>query len=190
MSEMIAKTKRLMIRTLDETDYETVLPLLKEGSIASQYADQPVFLEEFAYRVWKRIVANDYNGLVFLSENNEFCGRVCIQDVENPIPELGIDILKKHQNNGYGPEAIRASANWYGEEHGIKLLKVRIYQSNSHSIHVFEKLGARFEGPHSYFSEDALVFLRERFPDLKTFDFETKGPFTYYLDLPIMTNNR
>lgn len=65
MSEMIAKTKRLMIRTLDETDYETVLPLLKEGSIASQYADQPVFLEEFAYRVWKRIVANDYNGSSF-----------------------------------------------------------------------------------------------------------------------------
>ena len=39
MSEMIARTKRLMIRTLDETDYETVLPLLKEGTIASQYAD-------------------------------------------------------------------------------------------------------------------------------------------------------
>ena len=185
MSEMIARTKRLMIRTLDETDYETVLPLLKEGTIASQYADQQVLLEEFAYRVWKRIIANDYNGLIFLVENNEFCGRVCMQDVENPIPELGIDILKKHQNNGYGPEAIRAFANWYGEKHGIKLLKVRIFQSNSHSIHVFEKLGARFEGPHSFFPDDVVMSIKESFPDL-----ETKAPFTYYLDLPIITNNR
>ena len=127
-----------------------------------------MLLEDFAYRVWKRIIANDYNGLIFLAENNEFCGRVCMQDVENPIPELGIDILKKHQNNGYGPEAIRAFANWYGEKYGIKLLKVRIFQSNSHSIHVFEKLGARFEGLHSFFPDDVVMFIKERFPDLET----------------------
>lgn len=196
MPEIIVKTKRLLIRELNENDFDVVVPLIKEGELISKYLDDPEILELFLKKSWKEIRKPDiFNGLIFLLNSNEFCGRICMQNINDSVPEIGIDILNKHKNNGYAPESIAAFANWYGEKHSIKLAKVRIWKNNTHSIHVFEKLGAKFEGQHPYFSDEILEMLREKLPDLKKklpdsdfSKFEANAPLTYYLKLPIITS--
>ena len=188
MAETIANTEHLLVRTIDDNDYATVCSLFKEGEIISKYLNDPEFLDMLLKNSWKEITGqNIFNGLIFLAESSDFCGRVCIQNIDDPIPELGIDVLKKYQNKGYGPEAITAFANWYGKKFGIDRLKVRIWKSNSHSAHVFEKLGARYEGQHPYFSKAVLQAIQEKLPEFNPSELEADGPLTYYLDLPITT---
>lgn len=71
-------------------------------------------------------------------------GRVNMQKTDEKIPELGIDLLGEYQNQGYGPEAIAAFANWYGKSRHISEIKVRITAVNTRSAHVFQKLGAKY----------------------------------------------
>ena len=54
---------------------------------------------------------NTLTGLVFLRDGGHFCGYVNMQKTDQKIPELGIDLLEKYQNQGYGPETIAPFAN-------------------------------------------------------------------------------
>lgn len=82
--------------------------------------------------------------LIFLRGGDQFCGRANMQKTDAEVPELGIDLPKKYQNQGYGPEAITAFANWYGESRHISEIKVLITAVNAHSTHVFQKLGTTY----------------------------------------------
>lgn len=82
--------------------------------------------------------------VIFLRDGGQFCGRVNMQKTDEEIPELGIDLLGEYQNQGYGPEAIAAFANWYGKSRHISEIKVRITAANTRSAHVFQKLGAEY----------------------------------------------
>lgn len=49
--------------------------------------------------------------ILVLRDDDQFCGRMNMQKIDEEVPELGIDILKEYQNQGHGPVAITAFAN-------------------------------------------------------------------------------
>lgn len=93
-------------------------------------------------KLWEDVKDPDtLTGILFLRDGDQFFGRVNMQKIDEEVPELGIDLLKEYQNQGYGPEAIAAFANWYGRNLHISEIKVRITSANARSAHIFLKLG-------------------------------------------------
>ncbi len=166
MSEIIAYTDRLYLRMLEEADEELVFQILLESSTIKLFQNNAELADRFRKANWEEVtVSTTVNALVFVSATNEFVGKVCMQFTDKPLPELGIDILKKHQNKGFGPEAIKAFGSWCTKKRALPAIKVRISKDNSHSIHVFEKLGAEFIGSTSYVSEASLDYFKKALPN-------------------------
>ena len=166
MDEIIAYTDRLYLRMLEETDEEFVFQILSEYSSIKLFQNNSELANLYRKANWEEVTGpTTVNALIFTKDTNEFVGKVCMQFVDKPMPELGIDILKKYQNKGYGPEAIIAFSDWYTKKHSLPAVKVRISKDNSHSIHIFEKLGAEFIGSTSYVSEASLDYFKKTLPD-------------------------
>ncbi len=158
-------TDRLMLKKLGNAhqDKMFVTELLWDLSPLDISPQDKSFVELYNETNWKEITKlNIFNALIFIKETGEFVGRVCMQNTDTDLPEIGIDILKRYQNNGYGPEAIKSFAAWYCEKNGISKIKVRIDKDNLHSRHVFEKLGAEYIGSNSYYSKIVLGALQEK----------------------------
>lgn len=109
-----------------------------------------------------------------------------MQKIDQEVPEVGIDILEDYQNRGYGPEAIAGFANWYGESCHISKIKAPIAAGNTHSTHVFEKLGAEYAQDNLSFlklAEDLVKDLPEKREELshslKVREYTLKLPITY-----------
>ena len=60
-----------------------------------------------------------------------------MQKIDEEVLELGIDLLKEYQNQGYGPEAVASFANWYGENRHISEIKVHITDANLTALTYF-----------------------------------------------------
>lgn len=61
--------------------------------------------------------------------------------------------MKGLQNQGYETETVTGVANWHGESRHVSKIKALIAAGNTHSTHVFEKLGAEY-------AQDNLSFLK------------------------------
>lgn len=153
---MQIETDRLHIRQLTEEDRD-LMSLIWIGrcpTLFDLFDGYKELQEKFLRDMWETTQDPTLlTGVIFLKDGGQFCGRVNMQKIDEEIPELGIDLLKEYQNQGYGPETIAAFANWYGEKRHISGIKVRIAVGNAHSIHVFEKLGAEY-------MQDDLSFLK------------------------------
>ena len=186
MKNLAIKTERLFIRTMSPDDYETVSGLLKEGEIASRFRDDRAFLESLIQGVWLDInKAENYNALIFLLGTDILCGKICLQRLSDPYPELGIELLKAYQNQGIGPEAIVPFLNTCSKMLGIQRVLVRIWKENTHSIHVFEKLGAIADGVQPYFSQAMLEYMTKSFDEEPIEELKIPSVCAYHFDLPI-----
>ena len=186
MERLAITTKRLYICQMTEDDFETVADLLKEGKIATSFLSNPKYVESLIKGVWLDITkAENYNALIFLQESNTFCGRICLQDISEPCPALGIELLKAYQNQGIGPEAIIPFLNCCAKMMDIKRVRVRIWQGNTHSIHVFEKMGAVADGVKPYYSEKILDHIAEAFGEQEIEELKAPTVCEYHFDLPI-----
>lgn len=64
-------------------------------------------------------------------------------------------------------------------------MKVRISKDNAHSIHIFEKLGAKFIGATSFVSDNAIDMIQELLPDANLSEFSKDRVREYILELPV-----
>lgn len=189
MSEIIATTARLYIRKIENSDLDFVYNLSQESLPFSCLQESE---EEDKLR--KRVVWNEtnkpdtYNGMIFLKSSGDFVGKICMQNTDCDLPELGIDIMKVNQNHGYGPEAIIAFCNKYSANYGIGEVKVRIMDDNVHSIHVFEKLGAEYKQKKPYFSDYILNVMKEQLPGEDLSELFRSNVREYILRLPVSGN--
>ena len=185
MSEFIAATERLTIRQIEDGDQDLVYNLSQESSLMSNLPKEDEYVEMYRKVCWDETNSpNTYNGMVFLKDNGEFVGKICMQHTDRNLPELGIDVMREHQNHGYGPEAIVAFCNWYSATYGLRVVKVRISEENAHSMHIFEKLGAEYDKATSYLSENALNALREKLPDADLSVLSQNSVRDYFLQIP------
>lgn len=188
MSNVIATTERLIIRQIEDGDQELIYNLSQESSLISNLPKEDEFVKIYRKVCWDETNSpNTYNGMIFLKENGAFIGKVCMQYIGRNLPELGIDVMKVHQNHGYGPEAIIAFCNWYSATFGLTEVKARISVDNAHSIHIFEKLGAEYDKATSYFSQDVLAVLKEKLPDSDLSELSQESVRDYLLRLPVST---
>jgi RimJ/RimL family protein N-acetyltransferase len=103
------------------------------------WGDHVKFIESDPYRFWYLIKAGEmFVGTVFLSHQNE----------------IGITLFKSQRGNGYGTAAVSALIEQHeplpaipGKRRGVFLANIN--PSNSRSIQMFEKLGARLV-QHTY----------------------------------------
>ena len=142
---MRIETKRLYIRQMAEDDFDLVSLIWLErcSTLFENLADGKESQTKFLQDMWETTQdPTVLTFLIFLRDGGQFCGRVNMQKIDDAVPELGIDLLKEYQNQDYGPEAIAAFTNWYGESRHISEIKVLITAVNTRSTHVFQKLGA------------------------------------------------
>lgn len=141
---MRIETERLYIRQMTEDDFE-LMSLIWMDWVPVPLRDNPKACEELFDGLWETTQdPTVLSYMIFLRDGDRFCGRVNMQNTDEKIPELGIDLLGEYQNQGYGPEAIAAFANWYGASRHVSEIKVRIMDANARSTHVFQKLGAKY----------------------------------------------
>lgn len=124
---------------------------------------------------------------MFLADSETFVGRICMKHINETMPELGIEILNTYQNKGYGPEAIKAFCKWYANEYNVNEVSVRIKIENTHSIHIFEKLGAKLIGQSSSISDESINIIQNYFSEdiLGIWKNDTRD---YLLGIPVEDN--
>ncbi len=186
----ILLTDRLFVRKLKDGDQDLVFQITQESSLFSTLPQNEEYTDIYRKSSWEEVnISNIFNAMMFLRDTGEFVGKICMQFIDKPLPELGIDILKKHRNHGYGPEVITAFSEWYAKKFGLTEYKVRISKENSHSIHVFEQLGAEFIGTSSFVSEAALDVIKNMLPDANLSELSQDSVREYLMKLP-MTDRR
>ena len=144
---MRIETKRLYLRQMTDDDFELMSRIWIERcpTLFEMFDDGEELQEKFLRDMWETTQdPTILTHVIFLRDGDQFCGRVNMQKTDEEIPELGIDLLGEYQNQGYGPEAIAAFANWYGKSRHISEIKVLITAVNTHSAHVFQKLGEEY----------------------------------------------
>lgn len=141
---MRIETKRLYLRPMTDDDFDLMSRIWMDW-VPMPLRDNKKACEELFGGLWETTQdPTVLSYMIFLRDGDRFCGRVNMQKTDEEIPELGIDLLVEYQNQGYGPEAIAAFANWYGESRHISEIKVLITVVNTRSAHVFQKLGAEY----------------------------------------------
>ena len=185
MPTVIAETERLFIRTMDETGCKIVCELFKERESYKKAKDRS-FQKVLLTCLWNDAKQETtYNGLIFLRDTHQFCGRVCVQHTDRAVPELGIDILRGYQNRGIGPEAVKAFVDSYCVEQHVPRVDIRIQKDNRHCIHVFEKLGAKYDGFFPFYSPEVLDAIKKQHPGEDISELEEPTIHFYHFDIPI-----
>lgn len=186
MSKIVIETQRIIIREIEDTDRDLVYQLSKESVMLSALPQDEKYQEMYKQTCWEEVNRPSiFNALIFHKETGSFVGKICMQFIDDPLPELGIDLLQKYQNCGYGPEAIVPFANWYGQQHGLSQIKVRISKENNHSRHVFEKLGAIYNEDTPSFNPSFVAMMEKLLPDADLSSLTLNNIRDYILRLPI-----
>ena len=186
MNNIITTTERLELRKIHDSDKSFIFELADELHSASFSKENEDFRKKFNQVYWEKITSPDtFNSLMFLKGTDDFIGRICMQHIDEDVPELGINILSRHQNKGFAPESVVAFCNWYSGKYKIKKTKIRIENENAHSIHVVEKLGAEYVSPTPFYDNNILETLRQKFPDTDLSELLQLNVREYVLYLPM-----
>ena len=186
MTNIFLETKRLYIRSMDDSDYDLVKQIYDEDPFVQSQKGGSQLYGYLIKDHWREVtLSNTLNAMIFEKSTNDFCGRICMQRTDAEYPELGIELLKKKQNQKIGPEAIVAFANWYSTTYDVHTIHIKIEEDNLHSRHIFEKLGALYEGRELLLPKSTIQKIEEFFPDFNREKLEEKAPFLLSLKLPI-----
>ena len=184
---MRIETKRLYLRQMTDDDFELMSRIWMERcpTLFKMFDDGEELQKKFLRDMWGTTQdPTILTYVIFLQDGGQFCGRVNMQKTDEEIPELGIDLLGEYQNQGYGPEAIPAFANWYGESRHISEIKVLITAANARSAHVFQKLGVEYIQENPSFLT-ATKSLAEALPEKREAIMRNLSVREYLLKLPI-----
>lgn len=93
--------------------------------------------------IWEETV-NDENSRYFsiYEENGEYCGCVELQNYQSNTPEIGISLIESKRNQGIAAKVVKLLVQKVCQECNIDYFLLKIMSDNSHSKHVFEKMGA------------------------------------------------
>ncbi len=92
--------------------------------------------------MWQMVIESTDVETYSIFYKAQYCGSMELQNIDKKEPEIGIDLLEEYRNIGIGPKAIMLLAKKEKTEGRFATFAVRILKENSHSQHVFQKLGA------------------------------------------------
>lgn len=77
------------------------------------------------------------------------------EDAHHRHADIGVNIVKPYQNQGYGSEAIRWALNWAFKAAGLHRVGIAAFSYNEGAIRLYERLGFKREGVvREYFWHD------------------------------------
>lgn len=100
---------------------------------------------------WNKIVkgvADRYFSI--FDEHGEYCGCIELQNCISKTPEIGLTLLESKRNQGIAAKVVKLLVQKACSEQEIEYFVVKIKAENSHSRHVFEKMGAVKIGEEEY----------------------------------------
>lgn len=110
--------------------------------------------------MWEQTVNGETRVYAIYNKECQFCGSMELQKPTSNTPEIGIDLLENFQNKGIAPSVILLFAKAVCERQTVQYFLIKIAASNSHSRHVFEKLGAEFiREEESYYKKIKNIFV-------------------------------
>lgn len=114
-------------------------------------------------KMWETTLnSDDSQEFSIFDVDNNYCGNLCLQNKKSKTPEIGIDLREDCRNIGIAPRVIKMFARQYFLKNEIDYFVIRIASNNSHSKHVFEKLGVIPEEKE----KTPFEVLMERFNDI------------------------
>ena len=139
MLNIILETDRLILREMNENDYDALYAVLADSCIMQHY---PYTFDEVRVKEWINRNTERYRifgfGLwvVCLKETGEMIGDcgLTMQMIGNTIkPEIGYHIRKDHQRKGYAKEAATAVRNWVFENTPFQMIYSYMKYTNNPS---------------------------------------------------------
>ena len=180
--KIILETARLVLTELTEQDKDDAVRLCYQvNPLIGRFAELDDSLAAAMPEATWQEMNRDTLNWALRDRFGTFVGRICMQHMSEPVPELGIELFKEYRNQGYGPEAIIAFVPWFKREYNIQRIKVHIDPENAHSLHVFKKLGAVSAGEENYMSQRYIDALHETFPDADTSGLEAVAVPAFYM---------
>lgn len=180
--KIVLETERLVLTELTEQDKDDAIRLFYQvNSVVSRFADLGDSFAATLYEaVWQDMNRDTLNWAI-RDKAGTFVGRICMQHMSEPAPELGIELFEEYRNKGYGPEAITALVPWFKREYGIQRIKIRIDPENAHSLHMFRKLGVVDTGEETYMPRRYIEAFHEMFPEADTSGLEAVTVPGFYM---------
>ena len=147
---MVLETKRLILREMDQNDYEALYAVLADSDIMAHY---PYTFDEVRVRNWITRNTERYSkdgfGLwaVVLKETGEMIGDcgITMQNIHDYLlPEIGYHIRKDQQRKGYASEAAAACIRYAFEKHNFPAVYSYMKYTNTPSQKTAMKNGMVF----------------------------------------------
>lgn len=106
--------------------------------------DSTIFLmsaiKDFA---WNTLLSYENDRAYSIYESGgEYCGCIELNNYKDDIPEIALNLVEGKRNQGVAAKAVKMLVKKLCEERRVDYFLVRIMSDNSHSKHVFEKMGA------------------------------------------------
>lgn len=148
--KMIIETERLILREMNESDYDALYAVLADSDIMQHY---PYSFDEARVKNWINRNIDRYRTLGFglwavcLKETDEMIGDcgLTMQNINNFIrPEIGYHIRKDQQRKGYAKEAATAVRDWAFENLPFGEIYSYMKSSNIPSALTAQSYGCRF----------------------------------------------
>ncbi|MGN0680185.1 MAG: GNAT family N-acetyltransferase [Oscillospiraceae bacterium] len=93
--------------------------------------------------MWETTLNNERDKQYSIYEDNgEYCGCIELQKYQSDTPEIGLNLLESKRNQGLAAKVVKLLVQKACREQNIDYFLIKIMSNNSHSQHVFEKMGA------------------------------------------------
>ncbi len=121
----------------------------------------------------------------------QYVGEVLFMKLDEEMPELGIQLLKKYQGQGIGTQIMNLFVNQLYSIIENEAFYVRIRSDNFVSQRMFEKIGAVKTGEEGKeYAELMCKFMqemgKENFEEIIELDFESTQVYTVCYKLPVV----
>lgn len=100
---------------------------------------------------WDKLVKGEADRYFSIfDEHGVYCGCIEFQNCRSKTPEIGLTLLESKRNQGIAAKVVKLLVQKARSEQQIEYFEVKIRVENSHSRHVFEKMGAVKIGEEEY----------------------------------------
>ncbi len=183
MKKFKRKTKRLIIRPLEKTDFEawreaflTMLPKQNKWDATASFNVENLKKSNFNKIIKKSAQnrkAEEYCDFgVFLKSSGELLGRMGVGHFIRSVTQsalIGYTIYNQHWGHGYSTEAVNAVIDIAFKDYELHRLVAGIEPGNKASIRVVKKLGFRKEGVSK-----RIVYINDEWTDLLQYALTTE----------------
>lgn len=93
----------ISIRKINETDKETCIRIWQSGTVVKYISEK----DKFNQAMWEEYTKPSTLAFLIFNDSNNVCGICQLDHTDTPTPHIGIDILEKYRQKGYGYKSVR-----------------------------------------------------------------------------------